>query len=205
MNQMAIPQNNNQIMQQAMEDSLSSLLDAELLKLREENESLKQQVVSLATSASCFTKTLLGLDLASRVGSLLTVEGGRVVSWNSALRESLGYDQSDLFTMIKSIRDLIDEDDASTVLTALIDAVMSKKETLSISFNMRHKTGRKVAVQYNALFSYDAKSNKPMFSIGFVSFGVDPSDDYSFTQQLQLFQVQSSRQKNVLAGRDANA
>jgi PAS domain S-box-containing protein len=183
-----------------------SLMDAELAQLRQENELLKQQLLNVATSASCFAKTLLGLDLASRIGALLTVEGGRIVSWNTALRMMLGYEEEDLYIIVKSIRDLIHEADLKTVLSSLIDAVMNRRETSSLGFNMKHKNGHRVPVQFTTLYSYDNKDMKPLFSISFVSFTTsEQQQDWSFTQQLQQLQLQASQQKNLLAGKDINS
>lgn len=212
-----IPQENqtSSSLQQVQQQFASSVMqqstqmnnvEAELQRLREENRDLKQQVLSAATDASAFAKTILGLDLASRVGILLTVEGGRIVSWNSALRTALGYEEEDLYVLVKSWRDLIDENDTRRVFSALIEAVVNKMESYSLSFNLRHKSGQVVPSQLTTMISYDRQDQKPIFSISFISFGIFTSEqvNWSFTQHLQHMQVQSSRVKDQLANRDVN-
>ncbi len=175
--------------------------EMELKQLQEENAMLKQQLVSLATNASNFTKTLLGLDLASRIGSLLTVEGGRIVSWNSSLRTALGYNQEDLLTLVKSIRDLIADHDMKRVLDILVSSVMNRRESCSIEFHLKHKSGASIPAQFTTMFAYDARDKKPMYSISFVSFD-GKIEEYAFAQQLQLMQLQSSRQRNATSTPD---
>jgi PAS domain-containing protein len=179
--------------------------ELELQRLRDENTSLKQQLLTVATGASNFTKTLLGLDLASRVGVLLTVEGGRIVSWNSPLRLALGYEQDDLLTIVKSIRDIIAEVDLKRALSTLIDAVVNRRESCAIAISLKNKSGNNVPSQFTTMFAYDIRDQKPLFSISFISFGRTEKQDYMFTQQLQLMQLQGSQKRNLSEGRDISA
>ncbi|KAL0483430.1 hypothetical protein AKO1_014762 [Acrasis kona] len=167
--------------------------DVELRWLQMQNINLKNKILETARNTSLFAKTLLGLDLSSRVGVLLMVDGGRVATWNSPFRTTLGYEEEDLHTCIKTIKDVIDDNDKVRVFNLMVDAVINKLDTFDLTASFKQKDGSTKLAQITAMMSYDSTTRKPTFCVFFISFSTNITTDWDHMQRLQQSQLEHSR------------
>lgn len=80
----------------------------------------------------------------------------------------LGYDDDDLFVLVKSWRDVIHIDDNIRVLTVLLSSARAKRENYTIDFHAKCKDGSYKHVRLNSLMLYDSYTNQPVCSISYV-------------------------------------
>jgi PAS domain S-box-containing protein len=145
-------------------------MQAEIQKLRQENQTLKEQLKLISDNVNSFTKTVLGIDVPPDIGILITVEEGVVVAWNHTMWETLGYRSDDLFTKVVTWRDLQDLTNSRLAFGVLVQAVREKRESYSLQNRMKRSNGTLIPVQQNTILSYDSITQFPLYAISFITF-----------------------------------
>lgn len=115
----------------------------EILHLKEQLDELQKKYDDLSSAfesqkekISNFTQMLLGIgEEGKKVGVVLTVDGSKIVGWNSTLRDALGYNEDDLFVAVKSWRDLIHPAHWAEVFSHFLDAIRFHSFSISQVFH----------------------------------------------------------------------
>ncbi|KAL0484829.1 efp [Acrasis kona] len=144
--------------------------EQQIINLQLENQAIKQRLDQISENLNTFTNSFMGIDLPDNVGLLVTVDQGVIVAWNKPVWDHLGHQEGDLYSSIRTWRDLLDPTNSREAFGRLVDAIKNKRESYTSDFNMKHSTGILIPAKSTSYITYDPQTQFPLYSVTFIKF-----------------------------------